>query len=130
MQHSPSEFRTRLEQQLTAWNLPAELAAEIEENSIPATFEKGAIVFLRGSPANLVFWLRKGFVKLYLPHADGNRTLVTIARPGDPLGMVANVDPDGRSAKMRSSSSSSRSLNSPVPSGGEIALGIRQSRIL
>jgi CRP/FNR family cyclic AMP-dependent transcriptional regulator len=96
MQHSPSEFRSRLEQQLTAWNLPTELAAEIEENSIPATFEKGAIVFLRGSPANLVFWLRKGFVKLYLPHADGNRTLVTIARPGDPLGMVAKVDADGR----------------------------------
>jgi CRP/FNR family transcriptional regulator, cyclic AMP receptor protein len=96
MQYSPSEFRTRLEQQLTAWSLPAVLAAEIEENSIPATFEKGAIVFLRGSPANLVFWLRKGFVKLYLPHADGNRTLVTIARPGDPLGMVANVDADGR----------------------------------
>jgi CRP/FNR family transcriptional regulator, cyclic AMP receptor protein len=96
MQHSPSEFRTRLEQQLTAWNLPAELANEIEEHSTPMAFEKGAIVFLRGAPADIVFWLRKGLVKLYLPHADGNRTLVTIARPGDPVGMVANVDADGR----------------------------------
>ena len=96
MQHSPSEFRTRLEQQLIAWNLPAELAAEIEEHSIPVNFEKGEFVFLRGAAADLVFWIRKGFVKLYLPGADGNRTLVHIARPGDPLGTVANVDADGR----------------------------------
>jgi CRP/FNR family transcriptional regulator, cyclic AMP receptor protein len=96
MPHSPSEFLTRLEQQLSAWNLPAELATEIEENSTPVAFEKGAIVFLRGAPADLVFWLRKGFVKLYLPDANGNRTLVAIARPGEPLGMVANVDADGR----------------------------------
>ena len=95
MQHSLSEFRTVLEDQLTAWNLPAELAAEIEERSTPVAFEKGAIVFLRGAPADLVFWLRKGFVKLYLPRANGNRTLIAVARPGEPLGTVANVDADG-----------------------------------
>jgi len=33
MQHPLSEFRTVLEEQLTAWNLPAELAAEIEKRS-------------------------------------------------------------------------------------------------
>jgi CRP-like cAMP-binding protein len=95
MQHLPSEFHTRLEEQLAAWNLPAELANEIEEHSTPVAFEKGAIIFLREAPADLVFWLRKGFVKLYLPHADGNRGLIAIARPGDPIGMVATVDADG-----------------------------------
>ena len=96
MQQSQSEFRARLERQLTAWNLPAELAIQIEEHSTPVSFEKGALVFLRGASADLVFWLRKGFVKLYLPHADGNRTLVSVAGPGDALGTVANVDADGR----------------------------------
>jgi CRP/FNR family transcriptional regulator len=96
MQHSPSEFRTRLEQQLMAWNLPAELAAEIEVRSTSVSFEKGAIIFLHGAPTDLIFWLRNGFVKLYLPRADGKRTLIAIARPGEPLGMVANVDADGR----------------------------------
>jgi CRP-like cAMP-binding protein len=96
MQHSPPEFRARLEQQLTAWNIPAELATEIEEHSTPVSFEKGATVFLRGAAADLVFWLHKGFVKLYLPHADGDRILVTVAQAGDPLGLVANVDADGR----------------------------------
>jgi len=33
MQRLLSEFRTVLEEQLTAWNLPAELAAEIEKRS-------------------------------------------------------------------------------------------------
>jgi CRP-like cAMP-binding protein len=95
MQHPLSEFRTVLEEQLTAWNLPAELAAEIEERSTLVVFEKGAIVFLRGAPADLVFWLRKGFVKLYLPRANGDRTLIAVARPGEPLGTVATVDADG-----------------------------------
>ena len=45
-----SEFRAVLEERLTAWNLPAELAVEIEERLTPVTFEKGAIVFLRGAP--------------------------------------------------------------------------------
>jgi CRP/FNR family cyclic AMP-dependent transcriptional regulator len=96
MHHPLSEFRTLLEEKLIGWNLPAELAAQIEEHSTPVTFEKGAIVFLQGTPADLVFWLRKGFVKLYLPHTHGNRTLITVARPGEPLGMVANVGADGR----------------------------------
>jgi len=50
MHHPLSEFRTLLEEKLTGWNLPAELAAEIEEHSTPVTFEKGAIVFLQGAP--------------------------------------------------------------------------------
>ena len=49
MQHPLSEFRTVLEEQLTAWNLPVELAAEIEERSTLVAFEKGAFVFLRGA---------------------------------------------------------------------------------
>ena len=45
------------------------------------------MIFLRGAPCDLLFWLLKGFVKLYLPHKDGNRTLVDLARPGDFLGL-------------------------------------------
>jgi CRP-like cAMP-binding protein len=75
-----SEFRAVLEERLTAWNLPAEIAVKIEERLTPVTFAKGAIVFLRGAPGDLVFWLRKGFVKLYLLHANGNRTLIAVAR--------------------------------------------------
>jgi hypothetical protein len=44
MHHPLSEFRTLLEEKLIGWNLPAELAAQIEEHSTPVTFEKGAII--------------------------------------------------------------------------------------
>jgi len=100
MQHSSSEFRTRLEQQLFAWNLPSELAEEIEALSTSVSFEKCAIIFSHGAASDLIFWLRSGFVKLYLPYADGNRTLIAVARPGEPLGMVANVDESGRNRQI------------------------------
>jgi CRP-like cAMP-binding protein len=100
LQHLSSEFRTILEGQLTAWNLPAELAADIENGSTSVTYEKGASIFLRGTSADLIFWLRKGFVKLYLPRANGARTLIAVARPGEPLGIVADVDSKGRSRQI------------------------------
>src|SRR5260370_39443206 len=97
MRHPFFELRAVVNRQWTAWTLPGELAAEIEERSAPVAFEKGAIVFLRGAPADLVFWLRKGFGKLYLPRANGDRTLIAVARSGEPLGSVAHVDAHGYS---------------------------------
>jgi len=94
-QHS-FEFRTRLEEQLAFWDLPTKIAAEVEERSTPVTYEKGAILFLRGSPANLLFWLFKGFAKLYLPITNGDRILVDLARPGDLLGFAESAYPKGR----------------------------------
>src|SRR5205814_1356795 len=76
--------------------LASESAAEIENGSTSVTFGKGATIFSRGAPADLIFWLRKGFVKLYLPHANGGRTLIAFARPGEPLGIVADVDAKSR----------------------------------
>jgi len=96
MQSQGSEFRCRLEQLLESCGLPTDIAAEIEERLTMVTYEKGAIIFLRGGSCDLLFWLLKGFVKLYLPHADGNRTLVDLARPGDFLGFVNDRDSKGR----------------------------------
>src|SRR3984957_20260064 len=96
MQSQSSEFRSRLEEILKTCGLPVEVAADIEDRLVPVTYEKGAVIFLRGAPCDLLFWLLKGFVKLYLPHDDGNRTLVDLARPGDFLGFVNNRDSKGR----------------------------------
>jgi len=96
MQNQGSEFRSRLEEILEKCGLPTDMAAYIEDRLIPVTYEKGAVIFLRGAPSDLLFWLLRGFVKLYLPHADGNRTLVDLARPGDFLGFVNDRDSKGR----------------------------------
>ena len=96
MQQQPSEFRSRLTEMLDSHGLCADLAAEIEDHLTPVTYEKGAVIFLRGSQTDLLFWLLKGFVKLYLPHDDGSRILVDLARPGDFLAFVNDEDSKGR----------------------------------
>lgn len=86
----------QLTEMLAAYGLSSDMAAEIEAHLIPVTFEKGAVVFLRGTSADLLFWVLKGFVKLYLPLGDKNRTLVDLARPGDLIGFVDEMDSRGR----------------------------------
>lgn len=96
MEYPPPESFAQLGGNLAAYGISADLAAEIEARLIPVTFEKGAIVFLRGSSADVLFWVLKGFVKLYLPIGEGRRTLVDLARPGDLMGFVRQTDPVGR----------------------------------
>jgi CRP/FNR family cyclic AMP-dependent transcriptional regulator len=96
MQNKASDLRTRLEEQCAAWSLPKGLAEDVENHLTPVTFEPGAILFLRGSPADFFFWLLGGFVKLYLPHDDGGRSLVALAGAGDVLGFVNSLAAGGR----------------------------------
>lgn len=91
-----SEFSARLAETVTSFGLSPDIATEVEAHLIPVTFEKGAVVFLRGTSADLLFWVLKGVVKLYLPHGDGNRTLIDLARPGDLIGFINETDPKGR----------------------------------
>jgi len=87
-----SEFRERLERQLKEWALPKSLADDLANHLTLVTYEKGAIIFLRGSPADFLFCVLNGFAKLYLPRMNGQRTLIALARPGDLLGFVDNLD--------------------------------------
>ena len=96
MESYRSEFSVRLMELFASYGLSPDAAAEIETHLIPVTFEKAAIIFLRGSSADLLFWVLKGVVRLYLPHGNGNRTLVDLARPGDLLGFVNETDSKGR----------------------------------
>ena len=95
MQNQLSEFRSRLEEMLGSCGIPRSIAADIEERLTPVTFERGAVIFLRGAPSDLLFWLLKGFVKLYLPQQNGDRILVDLARSGDFLGFIHAQDTKG-----------------------------------
>lgn len=95
MHDRSTEFCAHLQGMLNSAQIFPDLAAEIENHLIPATFEKGAVIFLRGSSADLLFWLLKGFVKLYLPRKGGNRILVDLARPGDSLTFATNEGSKG-----------------------------------
>lgn len=96
MLDKPSEFRERLESQLKEWALPKSLADDLANHLCLVTYGKGAVIFLRGSPADFLFCVLNGFAKLYLPHINGHRTLVALARPGDLLGFVDSLDSENR----------------------------------
>src|SRR5258707_4338198 len=76
--------------------LPDELADELVRHHTSVTYAKDSIVFLQGSPADLMFWIMSGLVKLYCPISDGDRTLVRLCGPGDVLGYADFIDPDNR----------------------------------
>jgi len=85
----------RLYSQLVQF-LPKELVDELIRHHTSVTYAKDSIIFLQGSPADLMFWIMSGLVKLYCPVSDGNRTLVRISGPGDVLGYADFIDVDNR----------------------------------
>lgn len=91
----PSEFLLRLQNRFAAWNLPAEFATKIESQCIWVTYEKGAIIFARGSIAHVMFWLAKGLVKVRFPLGSSDRSLAFVCRSGEPLGILCSGDNKG-----------------------------------
>ena len=85
----------RLHSQLLQF-LPKELADELIRHHTSVTYAKDSIIFLQGSPADLMFWIMSGLVKLYCPISDGDRTLVRLCGPGDVLGYADFIDGDQR----------------------------------
>ena len=72
--------------------LPEQLADELIRHHTSVTYAKDSIIFLQGSPADLMFWIMSGLVKLYCPMPDGERTLVRLCGPGDVLGYADFID--------------------------------------
>jgi CRP-like cAMP-binding protein len=99
----------RLERQLEEWALPKSFVADIMNHLTVVTYEKGAVIFLRGSSADFLFCLLNGFAKLYLPHSNGNRTLVALARPGDLMGFINSLDSQNHRGQILEAQASSRS---------------------
>ncbi len=92
----PNEARERLLEQLAAWQLPAECLTELIEHSHCISYAPGAPIFLKGSTADVIFWVLTGLVKVSYPNTDGTRVVVKLAGPGDVIGFADTVDSAGR----------------------------------
>ncbi len=92
----PNEAQERLLEQLTAWQLPAECLTELIEHSHYISYAPGASIFLKGSSADVIFWVLSGLVKVSHPNTDGTRVVVKLAGPGDVIGFADTVDSAGR----------------------------------
>jgi CRP-like cAMP-binding protein len=72
-----------LQQLLESYSVPATLTKEVIDRHIPVNFEKGVMVFGEGSANDLIACILSGYVKVYCPVADGSRTLMRLATPGE-----------------------------------------------
>ncbi len=91
---------TILRTSLSCLKLPLDLVDELIERHIAVAFEKGAMAFCEGNTDGMIACILSGYVKVYCPVADGNRTLVRLAGPGEIIGYSDYVDEKGRNARM------------------------------
>src|SRR5271170_7498977 len=81
-------------------NLPVDLVDELIERHIAVAFENGALAFCEGNTDGMLACILSGYVNVYCPVGDGNRTLVRMAGPGEIIGYPDYVDEKGRNARM------------------------------
>jgi len=94
------EAFTILRSNLSRLNLPLELVDELIDRHIAVVFEKGAIAFCEGNVDGMLACILSGYVHVYCPVGDGNRTLVRMAGPGEIIGYPDYVDEKGRIARL------------------------------
>jgi CRP/FNR family cyclic AMP-dependent transcriptional regulator len=76
------------------------LVEELIERHIAVAFQKDALVFCEGNTDGMLACILSGYVKVYCPVGDGDRTLVRMAGPGEIIGYPDYVDEKGRHARM------------------------------
>lgn len=94
------EVFTILRASLSHLNLPMDLVEELIERHIAVAFEKGALAFCEGNIDGMLACILSGYVNVYCPVGDGNRTLVRMAGPGEIIGYPDYIDEKGRHARL------------------------------
>jgi CRP/FNR family cyclic AMP-dependent transcriptional regulator len=89
-----------LRMSLGRFNLPAELVEELIDRHIAVAFDRGAMAFCEGNVDGMVACILSGYVNVYCPVGDGNRTLVRLAGPGEIIGYADYLDEKGRYARV------------------------------
>jgi len=89
-----------LRESTTAWGVPEQLLNEIVERQIVVSYAKGALVFGEGSTSDLFACVVSGYVKVYCPVGDGNRTLMRLAGSGEIIGYADYLDSKGQRARL------------------------------
>jgi CRP-like cAMP-binding protein len=74
--------------------LPTQLSDVVLSHHTVVTYPGESSLFLPGAPADVIFWILSGIVKLYCP-VGRSRILVGLAGPGDVIGVVDCLRTDG-----------------------------------
>ena len=95
------ESFTILRTNLSSLKLPVDLVAELIDRHIAISFrERRPMAFCEGNTDRMLACILSGYVNIYCPVGDGNRTLVRLAGPGEIIGFADYVDEKGRHARM------------------------------
>jgi len=87
-----AQGQSRLLAQLEQCGLPKTAITSLVGRHTLVRYPKGSPLFLQGSPADVVFAVFSGLVKIYCPRSEGSRILVELAGPGDVVGYADFVD--------------------------------------
>jgi CRP/FNR family cyclic AMP-dependent transcriptional regulator len=90
-----AQAQERLLSRLSSMGLPRPAATALLERHMLVRYPKGAELFSMGSPADVVFAVLTGLVKVHSSRAGSDPVLVELAGPGDLVGYADFADADG-----------------------------------
>ncbi len=70
------------------------------QQSTPAVYGAGETVFLEGEPANFLWWIETGSVKIYKLSPEGNEQILKLASSGEFFNEIAVYDEGGNPANV------------------------------
>jgi CRP/FNR family cyclic AMP-dependent transcriptional regulator len=86
----------RFKHWFTGYGVPQKLIQDLLEHHTALTFAKGSILYDRGSPADILYWVRTGLVAVQYPEEEGGGILVRLVGPGELVGFADFIDDSGR----------------------------------
>jgi CRP-like cAMP-binding protein len=94
----PEQAVSYLKQTRLFGELDPEALARLADRAIERTYKKGQLIFYQGDPAEALFIVIEGRVKVVVVNEDGNEMLLVTLEPLDVFGEVALIDGEPRSA--------------------------------
>ena len=79
-------------------DLDPEILARLGDRAIERSYKKGQLIFYQGDPAEALFVVIEGRVKVVVTSEDGNEMLLVSLEPMDVFGELALIDGEPRSA--------------------------------
>src|ERR1700682_5485628 len=95
-----AQAQERLLSKLLAMGLPRDAASTLLERHMVVRYPKGADLFSKASPADVVFAVLTGVVKVHSSRAGSDPVLVELAGPGDLVGYADFADADGARSQL------------------------------
>jgi CRP-like cAMP-binding protein len=88
--------RQRFKHWFTGYCVPEKLIQDLLDHHTTLTFAKGSALYERGSPADILYWVRRGLVAVQYPEEKGGAILVRLVGPGEMTGFADFIDDNGR----------------------------------